>query len=175
MYGKYLHKVWHQKYKFYFNCCYTFQGQTSDAALAKIREAYWPVLRVNWRLWTPLQYINVKYIPQQVNMEMGYVQRDVVSFGVKHFEASSLIFLAHQSRCSFFCIWKNITSPLGMITFLSYITNTLYCWLFVTICISLSLAPTYLIVLSKSVISEQVSLRYNVMLYLNVHMFLYPV
>ena len=43
------------------------QGQPHEVALARIKETYWMALKMNWKVWTPLQYINVKYIPQMVN------------------------------------------------------------------------------------------------------------
>ena len=43
------------------------QGQPNEVALTRIRETYWPALKMNWEVWTPLQYINVKYIPQMVS------------------------------------------------------------------------------------------------------------
>ena len=43
------------------------QGQPNEVALARIRETYWTALKMNWKVWTPLQYINVKYIPQMVS------------------------------------------------------------------------------------------------------------
>ncbi|XP_013409105.1 peroxisomal membrane protein 2 [Lingula anatina] len=41
------------------------EGQSSDAAIQKIREFYWGALKMNWRVWGIFQYINVNYVPQQ--------------------------------------------------------------------------------------------------------------
>ncbi|XP_045390040.1 peroxisomal membrane protein 2 isoform X2 [Lemur catta] len=38
------------------------QGQ---AAVAAVRAHFWPALRTNWRVWTPMQFININYIPLQ--------------------------------------------------------------------------------------------------------------
>ncbi|XP_038202645.1 peroxisomal membrane protein 2 isoform X2 [Arvicola amphibius] len=32
---------------------------------AKMRSGFWPALQMNWRMWTPLQFININYVPQQ--------------------------------------------------------------------------------------------------------------
>ena len=48
------------------------QGQDTAAFAAKMKSGFWPALRMNWRVWTPVQFININYIPVQVrpaNME----------------------------------------------------------------------------------------------------------
>lgn len=45
-----------------------FQGGDPAAGAAKARSAFWPALQTNWRLWTPVQFINVNYVPVQVRL-----------------------------------------------------------------------------------------------------------
>ena len=42
------------------------QGQDTAAFTAKMKSGFWPALRMNWRVWTPVQFININYIPVQV-------------------------------------------------------------------------------------------------------------
>ncbi|XP_032024116.1 peroxisomal membrane protein 2 isoform X2 [Hylobates moloch] len=39
------------------------EGKDASAFAAKMRGGFWPALRMNWRVWTPLQFINVNYVP----------------------------------------------------------------------------------------------------------------
>ncbi|XP_003421311.1 peroxisomal membrane protein 2 isoform X1 [Loxodonta africana] len=32
---------------------------------AKMRRGFWPSLQMNWKVWTPLQFININYVPLQ--------------------------------------------------------------------------------------------------------------
>ncbi|KAM5311572.1 peroxisomal membrane protein 2 isoform 1-T2 [Glossophaga mutica] len=41
------------------------EGGDPAAGAAKVRSAFWPALRTNWRIWTPVQFINVNYVPVQ--------------------------------------------------------------------------------------------------------------
>lgn len=43
-----------------------FQGGDTAAGAAKVRSTFWPALQTNWRIWTPVQFINVNYVPVQV-------------------------------------------------------------------------------------------------------------
>lgn len=36
-------------------------------SVEKIRETYWIALKMNWRIWTISQYININYVPLQVS------------------------------------------------------------------------------------------------------------
>ncbi|XP_064235634.1 peroxisomal membrane protein 2-like isoform X3 [Aotus nancymaae] len=31
---------------------------------------FWPALKMNWRVWTPVQFININYVPLQVQGSM---------------------------------------------------------------------------------------------------------
>ncbi|XP_020138697.1 peroxisomal membrane protein 2 [Microcebus murinus] len=41
------------------------EGQDRAAAVARVRTHFWPVLRMNWRVWTPVQFVNINYVPLQ--------------------------------------------------------------------------------------------------------------
>ncbi|XP_008051534.1 peroxisomal membrane protein 2 [Carlito syrichta] len=41
------------------------EGKDASAFAAKMRGSFWPALRMNWRVWTPLQFININYVPIQ--------------------------------------------------------------------------------------------------------------
>lgn len=42
------------------------QGRDAAAFAAKMRRGFWPALQMNWRVWTPVQFININYVPLQV-------------------------------------------------------------------------------------------------------------
>ncbi|KAM7332066.1 hypothetical protein ACRRTK_008774 [Alexandromys fortis] len=41
------------------------EGKDASAFAAKMRSGFWPALQMNWRMWTPLQFININYVPLQ--------------------------------------------------------------------------------------------------------------
>ncbi|XP_016058653.1 PREDICTED: peroxisomal membrane protein 2 isoform X2 [Miniopterus natalensis] len=41
------------------------EGGDAAASAAKVRTAFWPALQMNWRVWTPVQFININYVPLQ--------------------------------------------------------------------------------------------------------------
>ncbi|KAJ8312223.1 hypothetical protein KUTeg_009596 [Tegillarca granosa] len=41
------------------------EGHGHEAAITKIKETYWTILKLNWRIWTIFQFINVNYVPQK--------------------------------------------------------------------------------------------------------------
>ncbi|XP_057621990.1 peroxisomal membrane protein 2 isoform X2 [Chionomys nivalis] len=41
------------------------KGKDASAFAAKMRSGFWPALQMNWRMWTPLQFININYVPLQ--------------------------------------------------------------------------------------------------------------
>ena len=43
------------------------QGYGHQTAVVKIKETFWPILKMNWKIWTIFQFINVNYVPQKVN------------------------------------------------------------------------------------------------------------
>ncbi|XP_032127277.1 peroxisomal membrane protein 2 [Sapajus apella] len=41
------------------------EGKDASAFATKMRGGFWPALKMNWRVWTPVQFINVNYVPLQ--------------------------------------------------------------------------------------------------------------
>lgn len=41
------------------------EGKNVSVFVAKMRSGFWPALQTNWRMWTPLQFININYVPLQ--------------------------------------------------------------------------------------------------------------
>nr|XP_044632072.1 peroxisomal membrane protein 2 isoform X2 [Equus asinus] len=41
------------------------EGRDAAAFAAKMRRGFWPALQMNWRVWTPVQFININYVPLQ--------------------------------------------------------------------------------------------------------------
>ncbi|XP_052024684.1 peroxisomal membrane protein 2 [Apodemus sylvaticus] len=41
------------------------EGKNTSVFVAKMRSGFWPALQMNWKMWTPLQFININYVPLQ--------------------------------------------------------------------------------------------------------------
>ncbi|XP_057181780.1 peroxisomal membrane protein 2 [Triplophysa rosa] len=41
------------------------EGKTIGDLQKKLTTTYWPSLKMNWKVWTPFQFININYIPAQ--------------------------------------------------------------------------------------------------------------
>ncbi|KPP64768.1 peroxisomal membrane protein 2-like [Scleropages formosus] len=41
------------------------EGNKWPALQAKLRVSYWPALIMNWKVWTPFQFININFVPVQ--------------------------------------------------------------------------------------------------------------
>nr|XP_045013153.1 peroxisomal membrane protein 2 [Jaculus jaculus] len=41
------------------------EGKDINTFTAKMRSGFWPALQMNWQMWTPLQFININYVPLQ--------------------------------------------------------------------------------------------------------------
>ncbi|KAJ8379394.1 hypothetical protein SKAU_G00001720 [Synaphobranchus kaupii] len=41
------------------------EGRTFSAFQGKVRAGYWLALKMNWKVWTPFQFININYVPVQ--------------------------------------------------------------------------------------------------------------
>uniref|UniRef100_A0A0P4WKL9 Peroxisomal membrane protein 2 n=1 Tax=Scylla olivacea TaxID=85551 RepID=A0A0P4WKL9_SCYOL len=41
------------------------EGKSHTGALREVRVKWFPTLKMNWKVWTPIQYINVNHVPQQ--------------------------------------------------------------------------------------------------------------
>ncbi|KAK7505993.1 hypothetical protein BaRGS_00002715 [Batillaria attramentaria] len=47
------------------------EGNTSEAAVQRIKETYWMILKLNWTVWTVIQYVNVNYVPLKFRTIFG--------------------------------------------------------------------------------------------------------
>ncbi|XP_008564392.1 PREDICTED: peroxisomal membrane protein 2 [Galeopterus variegatus] len=47
------------------------EGKDTSAFAARMRRGFWPALWMNWRVWTPVQFINVNYVPVQFRVLFG--------------------------------------------------------------------------------------------------------
>lgn len=41
------------------------EGKTFADVQNKLKTSYWPAMKMNWKLWTPIQFININYVPVQ--------------------------------------------------------------------------------------------------------------
>lgn len=41
------------------------EGKRLSDFESKVRNSYWTALKMNWKVWTPFQFINVNYVPVQ--------------------------------------------------------------------------------------------------------------
>ncbi|XP_018411005.1 PREDICTED: peroxisomal membrane protein 2 [Nanorana parkeri] len=41
------------------------EGKGVNSLNKKLKDSYWSTLKMNWKVWTPFQFINVNYIPVQ--------------------------------------------------------------------------------------------------------------
>ncbi|KAM5238349.1 peroxisomal membrane protein 2 [Ctenodactylus gundi] len=41
------------------------EGKDAAAFAARVRTGFWPAMRMNWRVWTPVQFVNINYVPLQ--------------------------------------------------------------------------------------------------------------
>lgn len=44
------------------------EGKDVSTFAAKMRSSFWPALQMNWKVWTPLQFININYVPLQLRV-----------------------------------------------------------------------------------------------------------
>uniref|UniRef100_A0A673GWG1 Peroxisomal membrane protein 2 n=1 Tax=Sinocyclocheilus rhinocerous TaxID=307959 RepID=A0A673GWG1_9TELE len=42
------------------------EGKTLADVQNKLKTSYWPAMKMNWKVWTPFQFININYVPVQV-------------------------------------------------------------------------------------------------------------
>ncbi|XP_020634310.3 peroxisomal membrane protein 2 [Pogona vitticeps] len=47
------------------------EGHDSAAFAKKLKSSYWKSLKMNWKLWTPVQFINLNYVPMQFQVLFG--------------------------------------------------------------------------------------------------------
>uniref|UniRef100_A0A670JP85 Peroxisomal membrane protein 2 n=1 Tax=Podarcis muralis TaxID=64176 RepID=A0A670JP85_PODMU len=42
------------------------EGKDTSAFVKRMKSSYWTSLKMNWKVWTPVQFINLNYVPMQV-------------------------------------------------------------------------------------------------------------
>ncbi len=50
----------------------SLQGKTLADVQNKLKTSYWPAMKMNWKLWTPVQFININYVPVQVGVRSSH-------------------------------------------------------------------------------------------------------
>ncbi|XP_053443575.1 peroxisomal membrane protein 2 isoform X4 [Nycticebus coucang] len=75
------------------------EGQDTEDALARVRARFWPALRMNWRVWTPVQFVNINYVPLQPSTTWTQQSSLEEEAATSALEAKSL---------SWLMIWQNI-------------------------------------------------------------------
>lgn len=43
----------------------TLEGKTNADLQDKLKARFWPALKMNWKVWTPFQFVNINYVPVQ--------------------------------------------------------------------------------------------------------------
>ncbi|TRZ00857.1 hypothetical protein DNTS_013405, partial [Danionella cerebrum] len=41
------------------------EGKTLTEVQSKLKTSFWPAMKMNWKVWTPFQFINISFIPVQ--------------------------------------------------------------------------------------------------------------
>ena len=73
------------------------QGRTQDIS-AKLKQDWTGAVIANWKLWIPFQFINFRFVPQQLQVSVHY-----------HFSASYLTPRAITESPSFCrCLWQTL-------------------------------------------------------------------
>ncbi|KAL3858020.1 hypothetical protein ACJMK2_012636 [Sinanodonta woodiana] len=49
------------------------EGQGTEVALKKVKATFWTILKMNWRVFTVVQYINFKYVPMKYRVLFGNI------------------------------------------------------------------------------------------------------
>ncbi|XP_030646895.1 peroxisomal membrane protein 2 [Chanos chanos] len=49
----------------FFSVMNVLEGKTLADFENKVKKGYWPALKMNWKVWTPFQFININFIPVQ--------------------------------------------------------------------------------------------------------------
>ena len=53
---------------------FLLQGQSAEFAIERIKQLFWMILKMNWKVWTIFTYINVNYIPIKVREPMCQIR-----------------------------------------------------------------------------------------------------
>ncbi|KAM9622045.1 peroxisomal membrane protein 2 isoform 1-T1 [Trichechus inunguis] len=57
---------------FFFFIMNFLERKDMAAFSAKMRRGFWPALQMNWKVWTPLQFVNINYVPLQVGASPAF-------------------------------------------------------------------------------------------------------
>ncbi|XP_072034002.1 LOW QUALITY PROTEIN: peroxisomal membrane protein 2-like [Amphiura filiformis] len=44
------------------------EGKGHSGAVERIRETFWTTLKMNWKIWTAFQYVNINFVPVQLRV-----------------------------------------------------------------------------------------------------------
>ncbi|XP_061458550.1 peroxisomal membrane protein 2 [Rhineura floridana] len=47
------------------------EGKDTATFVKRMKTSYWAALKMNWKLWTPVQFINLNYVPMQFQVLFG--------------------------------------------------------------------------------------------------------
>ncbi|XP_034955197.1 peroxisomal membrane protein 2 [Zootoca vivipara] len=47
------------------------EGKDTSAFVKRMKSSYWTSLKMNWKVWTPVQFINLNYVPMQFQVLFG--------------------------------------------------------------------------------------------------------
>ncbi|KAJ6656568.1 hypothetical protein lerEdw1_003455 [Lerista edwardsae] len=47
------------------------EGKNTSVFVKKMKSSYWAALKMNWKVWTPVQFINLTYVPMQFQVLFG--------------------------------------------------------------------------------------------------------
>ncbi|KAF7239851.1 Peroxisomal membrane protein 2 [Varanus komodoensis] len=47
------------------------EGKGASAFVKRMKSGYWAALKMNWKMWTPVQFINLYYVPMQFQVLFG--------------------------------------------------------------------------------------------------------
>uniref|UniRef100_A0A8D0BLT1 Peroxisomal membrane protein 2 n=1 Tax=Salvator merianae TaxID=96440 RepID=A0A8D0BLT1_SALMN len=47
------------------------EGRDTSALVKRLKTSYWTALKMNWKVWTPVQFINLTYVPMQFQVLFG--------------------------------------------------------------------------------------------------------
>ncbi|XP_062999821.1 peroxisomal membrane protein 2 [Elgaria multicarinata webbii] len=47
------------------------EGKDTSAFVKRVKSGYWPALKMNWKMWTPVQFVNLNYVPMQFQVLFG--------------------------------------------------------------------------------------------------------
>uniref|UniRef100_A0A3B1KE25 Peroxisomal membrane protein 2 n=2 Tax=Astyanax mexicanus TaxID=7994 RepID=A0A3B1KE25_ASTMX len=49
----------------FFTVMNALEGKSTAELQDKVKSRYWPALKMNWKVWTPFQFVNINFVPVQ--------------------------------------------------------------------------------------------------------------